>query len=200
MSVATTTGRPRSAEVDERIITATLEVLAEVGPDAFNVEAVALRAGVGKAAIYRRYDGRDHLVAAALSSISSECAAAPLDLPVRDALIVLLERIRSVDADSLHGRLMRRMAGVGLRHPELHRTFHERFVAVRRARVRDVLARGQQTGEIRADLDLELATSALVGGVVMGVLNRRADFDPAPPGTVEALVDMALLGLAPQAR
>ena len=132
-------GRPRSVDVDQRILAAALEVLADVGPDAFSVEAVAARAEVSKTAIYRRYEGRDHLVAEALSSISSVCAAPDADLSVRESLVVVLERIRSVEAESLHGRLMRRMSGVGLRHPELHRTFHERFVATRRECVKDVL-------------------------------------------------------------
>lgn len=192
-------GRPRSAAVDKRITLAALEVLADVGPDALSVESVAARAEVSKATIYRRYTGKSQLVSEALASLVHNCASPDQTLSTRDALVQILERIRSVDANSLQGRVMRRIVGVGLTHPDLHRSFHDRFVSVRRARIIEVLERGRASGELRNDIDVELATTALVGGLVMSVLGRRDDFDPAPPGTVERLVDLVLNGMVPAA-
>ena len=188
-------GRPRSADVDERIRAAALEELARSGPDAFSVESVAARAGVSKAAIYRRYTGRTQLVSDALASLTHDYALPAADLGVRDALIEVLERLRSVDPESVHGRVMRRIVGVGMTHPDFHRSFHDRYVAVRRRCVIEVLERGQATGELSSGIDTELATTALVGGLVLTVLGRRPDYDPAPPGTVERLVDLVLGGL-----
>jgi AcrR family transcriptional regulator len=55
-------GRPRDEAIDERIRTAALELLAEQGYAATTMTAVARRAGVGTAALYRRWPSRTELV------------------------------------------------------------------------------------------------------------------------------------------
>jgi AcrR family transcriptional regulator len=59
-------GRPRQSDIDQRLLVATRELLAEVGYARLTVDAVAGRAGAGKAAIYRRYASRTELIYAAL--------------------------------------------------------------------------------------------------------------------------------------
>src|SRR5581483_9010182 len=51
-------GRPRSAEADRAILTATVDLLAERGLAAMSIEEVAARAGVGKTTIYRRWPSK----------------------------------------------------------------------------------------------------------------------------------------------
>ena len=60
-----------------------------------SIEAVATRAGVGKATIYRRYDGKDALVAAALAIIQRGVERGELraDLDTRRALEMLVGAI-----------------------------------------------------------------------------------------------------------
>src|SRR2546430_3241104 len=53
-------GRPRSEQAEQAIIEATLELFAEQGFEGVCVEAVAARAGVGKATIYRRWRSEEH--------------------------------------------------------------------------------------------------------------------------------------------
>jgi AcrR family transcriptional regulator len=48
-------GRPRSTEVEHRLLRASLEVLAEGGFSGLTVESVCVRAGVPKATFYRRW-------------------------------------------------------------------------------------------------------------------------------------------------
>lgn len=55
-------GRPRIAELDERILSATRELLAEHGYPGLSMEAVARKAGVGKQTLYRRWPRRPLLV------------------------------------------------------------------------------------------------------------------------------------------
>src|SRR5439155_3363439 len=70
-------GRPRSAEADEAILEAAVELFAEVGLEGLTVEGVAARAGVGKATIYRRYPGKADLVVAAARRFTE----GPIDPP-----------------------------------------------------------------------------------------------------------------------
>ncbi|HEY1737864.1 MAG TPA: helix-turn-helix domain-containing protein, partial [Acidimicrobiia bacterium] len=57
-------GRPRSAECDRAILEAALAEYAVRGLEAMSVDAVAARAGVSKATIYRRYPSKVELVMA----------------------------------------------------------------------------------------------------------------------------------------
>lgn len=59
-------GRPRDPEVDERILEATLQQLREQGYARMSLDRVAVAAGVGKPAIYRRWKGKADLATAAL--------------------------------------------------------------------------------------------------------------------------------------
>src|ERR1017187_4015746 len=52
-------GRPRSEQAEQAIIEATLDLFAEQGFEGACVEAIAARAGVGKATIYRRWPNKD---------------------------------------------------------------------------------------------------------------------------------------------
>lgn len=61
-----TRGRPRSAAAEESILRAAIELLAEGGPEAATINAVAARSGVARATIYLRWPGRDALILAAL--------------------------------------------------------------------------------------------------------------------------------------
>src|SRR5690242_3897693 len=86
-------GRPRSARVDEAIIEAVLELLAEGVPvEALSIEAVAARAGVGKATIYRRWANKDALLVDAVAALKGplpELAGESL----RDDLVTLLRPV-----------------------------------------------------------------------------------------------------------
>ncbi len=55
-------GRPRDRQIDQSIVRATKELLSERGYSGLTVDAVAARAGVGKAAIYRRYATKQELI------------------------------------------------------------------------------------------------------------------------------------------
>ncbi|GAB3995376.1 hypothetical protein GCM10029992_12460 [Glycomyces albus] len=58
-------GRPRDGRIDGAIAQATRELLAERGYAGLTVDAVAARAGVGKAAIYRRHATKQEMIFAA---------------------------------------------------------------------------------------------------------------------------------------
>ena len=55
-------GRPRDASIDERVLSATRELLLEVGWDELSVRMVAVRAGVGRSSLNRRWNSKAELV------------------------------------------------------------------------------------------------------------------------------------------
>jgi len=57
----------RTARVRERILAATVELIARDGTDGFRYEEVAERAGVHKTSVYRNWPDRDELIIEALT-------------------------------------------------------------------------------------------------------------------------------------
>src|SRR6188472_623702 len=91
-------GRPRDPRADRAILEATLELIAVVGVSDFRVEDVAARAGVGKAAIYRRYASKDDLVTAAVAALVSEIEV-PDTGSTREDLLALMRDAVAVYRD-----------------------------------------------------------------------------------------------------
>src|SRR5687767_12740601 len=156
-------GRPRDVRADRAILEATLELIAELGVDRFRTEDVAERAGVGKGAIYRRYRSKGELVTAAVAGLVSEEIAVPDNGSTRTDLLTMMREAVELYSGSLPGRLMPNLVGAMAQNPELARAVREGFLAGRRAALADVLRRGVERGDLRPDLDVELALDVLGG-------------------------------------
>jgi AcrR family transcriptional regulator len=85
-------GRPRRAETDRLIRDAALGLLRTQGPGAVNIDAVAVRSGVARTTIYRRFRSRDELMTNLLDELVDAEMPAPT-LAVPDKLRWVLQRI-----------------------------------------------------------------------------------------------------------
>ena len=135
------------------------------------VEGVAARSGVAKTTIYRRWRSKEDLALAALLELIKEEST-----PVRHvggtqaALSAYLGRLIDNLNSKLYGRIVRGLIsdlGVDL---ELARGFRERVLARRVAAMRALLQRGIARGELRRDLDLEIAVDLLLGPIYYRLL------------------------------
>ena len=189
-------GRPRSAEVERAIIDATLDRLVADGIGGLSIEGVAADAGVGKATIYRRWPNKQALVIGALTSVQVDPPALAGD-SVRDDLIALVDTIRARSEGARAVALMRCMLAEADRHPDVASQFRREVVEPRRERIREVLRRGVATGELRADLDVELAMT-LVTAPMLAVTTFRPESGRAHVSKDFAarLVDTVLAGIA----
>jgi AcrR family transcriptional regulator len=188
-------GRPRSAAADASIVRATLELLLEEGYRGLTMEQVRARAGVGKATLYRRFGSKQDLVAAAIQHLNQ-----PLALPdtgsVRDDILAVARSVLAgaerVEFAIFAPRLLAESAG----DREMHAIFYEHLVAPRRAIMGEVLRRGVGRGELRADLDIELAIDVLTGPWVYRLLISGGDASTLYRTDPAALLDLLLQGLA----
>jgi AcrR family transcriptional regulator len=189
-------GRPRSAQVDEAIIEAVLDLLAEgTTVEALTIEAVAARAGVGKATIYRRWSGKEELLVDAVRTMKGP----PPELAgesVRDDLVRLLSPIGTKKPERRFARIMSCLVPDMQQSPERYRLYQS-LVEPRREAMRGVLRRGVATGELRADLDIELAVTLLTAPMMM---QRTMRWNPALDDTnlPERVIDTILTGVAPR--
>jgi AcrR family transcriptional regulator len=185
-------GRPRSEQAEQAIIEATLDLFAEKGFEGVCVEAVAARAGVGKATIYRRWPNKEELLLAAFSSLKSPFPE-PKGVSVRDDLLAMVQVMCADKADPRKARRYALLLGEGNKYPRLMARYKETVVGPRRAAMRAVIRHGIETGELRPDTDVEIAMLTLTG-VIMAQEN-------APDGKLDddfatRLVDGLLLGLS----
>ena len=157
-------GRPRDARADGAIIEATLQTLATTGFTGLSMEAVAARAKVGKATLYRRWSTKDTLVADALATLVE--TAEPVDTgSLRDDLVAWLNTVRRHTFQTLSGRIMPRLLAEKDAHPELFETYRQQVIEPFRQQAAKVLARGIASGELPAGLDVDLVADMLVGPV-----------------------------------
>jgi AcrR family transcriptional regulator len=191
------TGRPRDARADRAILEATLELIAELGVHEFRTEDVAARAGVGKGAIYRRYRSKDELVTAAIAELVSEEIAVPDTGSTRADLTVLMREAVDLYRGALAGRLMPKLIGAIAQKPELARSIRDGFLAGRRAALGEVLRRGVERGDLRPDLDLELALDVLGGPLFYRLLVTGGPIDEQ---LAEGTADLIVRGFAPDER
>lgn len=187
-------GRPRDTRADRAMLDATLELIAEVGVHEFRTEDVAARAGVGKGAIYRRYRSKDELVTAAVAALVSEEIAIPDTGSTRGDLLELMREAVDLYCGSLAGRLMPNLVGAMAQKPELALAVRERFLAGRRAALAEVLERGVERGDLRADLDIELALDVLGGPLFYRLLVTGGPLDEQ---LAEGVADLIVRGFAP---
>jgi len=185
-------GRPREQRADRAIITATLELFADEGYYSLSMEAVAVKAGVSKATIYRRWAGKRELVIDALATLNDDFPRESDPLPpggTRDRLLLGLTHMSSRDADSLAGRIMPRMMVYSVSQPDLYAEYLDRVIIPRRRWLHSVLRDGVERGELRPDLDVELAAMALIGPVILQVhsMGRRQAYPDLPDHLLDLL-------------
>jgi AcrR family transcriptional regulator len=185
-------GRPRSSRAHDAILDAVIELLAEGIPvDALSIEAVAARAGVGKATIYRRWPHKDALLVDAVSSVKEPLPELP-GRSVRDDLVLLVATIGKARGNRA-AQIMPCLL------PELQRsgTLRDAYLArveARREITRGVIRRGIATGVLRPDTDVELVAVLLAGPMMMTLLGSAPRLDPE--GLAERIVDTVLRGIA----
>jgi len=153
-------GRPRDCRIDDAVVDAAVETLAAVGFAGFSVEDVAVRAGVAKTSIYRRFAGRDALLATALQRLNDELPPVPEHGPVRDRLRSVLDAVRSSCSTS-RGPILDHANASG--DPQVMTLVHDLVLEPRRRLMVQIIEEGIASGELRPDLDPHAAVACLVG-------------------------------------
>ncbi|MGH3723051.1 MAG: TetR/AcrR family transcriptional regulator [Mycobacterium sp.] len=201
-----TTGR-LDRSLDVSILDAAFVVLAEQGYEAMNMDVIAARAGVGKAAIYRRWSSKAALTADAIlhgRPSLGEHDDAPDTGSLRSDLHALYAARDLGDNDILTGNLLAGIIAEAVNDPTLATALDDLLVSQTQKRMEQVFARAVERGEIAPDRDLSLVydiplglslTAALKRTVIDDAYMRRMVDDvilplvQAPIGSVEFVAD-----------
>lgn len=147
-------GRPRDPAVDEAVLAAVVELLAEVGFARLTMDQVAARAGVGKASVYLRWPNKVALVAEAIQHRSGVVPDLPDTGSLRtDMLAFLRSLLRTYGAAS---RAMVAVTGEVESHPELRTAWRSSVAGALTDCVHAIVERAVERGELPATSDVEL--------------------------------------------
>ncbi|MGI5140505.1 MULTISPECIES: TetR/AcrR family transcriptional regulator [unclassified Streptomyces] len=188
-------GRPRSEAVERAILEGVMKLIEEGVPLAdLSIERIARTAGVGKATIYRRWSNKEDLFVDVLRAGEPEDPELP-GTSMRDDLVVLLESLRQRGLANRSSAILRNVHAQMKSSPKIWAAYHATVVAPRRRLGLEVLRRGQENGELRKDVDVDLMNDLLVGPMlVRSLLRPDARLEK---GLAEEIVDTVLEGLRP---
>jgi AcrR family transcriptional regulator len=162
-------GRPRDAAIDELVLRATLDLLAERGMEATTIQAVSDRTGIARATIYLRWPGRSALILAALRWAIGR---PPFELSgdVATDFERVVERVLSVFSQPMFIAAMPALMGafLGAEGSAPDMTFDMLFP--NRRRLIDAYQRQAAAQGYRTDVDATVVVDALLGGLFMHLI------------------------------
>lgn len=191
--MSTALGRPRDPGVDDRVAEAAVALFGEVGWSGFSVEAVARRAGVGKASIYLRWPTKEVLLAAALESRMVPIGEIDTGSTRGDLVEMTRQMLRLYLGSS--GPATMRLTFDGDKVPQI-RERHEALTRSRILAARAIVRRGIARGELPGSTSVTLVLDALCGGAMMHTVSAppelRAQVAAGADDYAEELVDFVL--------
>jgi AcrR family transcriptional regulator len=188
-------GRPRSEKAHQAILAAAGDLLLARGLSAVSMDAVAERAGVSKATIYRWWPTKESL---ALDALFTEWAAVQPRLrdtgTLRGDLLALLRPWARLATSKPYGRVIGALVTEAQTDPAFAAEYLRRVVEPRRDQARAIFRRAIERGEIPADTKIEVAVDMVYGPLYHRLLHGHA---PLNDRFVRDVVDMALAGIQP---
>ncbi|MFJ9039642.1 TetR/AcrR family transcriptional regulator [Streptomyces sp. NPDC102406] len=192
-------GRPRSAAADEAILEATRAALVDLGWSKLTLGDVAMRAGVAKTTLYRRWAGKNELVVDAVAVLFDE-----LELPDRGSLAadiegVVLQFAAILDRPETKTALMAVVAE-STRDAPLRERIRTSIVDRQKRLVLEGRARAELRGElpVAPDPRVAAATADLIFDVAAGAVVHRTlvSAEPVDGEWVRRFTALLLGGLA----
>jgi len=186
-------GRPRSEPARQAILAAAADLLLTRGLAAVSMDAVAARAGVSKATIYRWWPTKETLALDALyEQLTEPSPEAPDTGTLRGDLLALLTGWIGRVGDRPFGRVIGALVTEAGTDPVFGKLYRERYVEPRRAQARLIFTRAIGRGEISVGTDVEAAIDLLYGALYHRLLHGHA---PLTQEFVETVVGIVVAGI-----
>jgi len=162
------------------------------GFDNTTVDDVAARAGVGKATVYRRWPSKEDLALAAMTELFANEFPEPDTGSVRKDIEESIRNILAFVETPQGAAFLRMTIAESIRDARIAGLYRE-SVERSEERGRRILHRGIERGELRPDLDVDVALEWLSGMLAARVISGR----PLPGvDRTEAYTDWVLHGIA----
>lgn len=170
-------GRPRSAAATKAILTATRKLLERGSVRDLSIEAIARKAGVGKATVYRGWPGGksalvlDVLLAA--PELQTPVPTAKTHAQAVEGQLGKLLALMSAQSGLILGQLLAEGAGDAVAREAVE----ARFMGPLRGAMRASVEAGQKAGEFSGDLSPDLAADAICGAPFFRLVSTGRPLD-----------------------
>jgi AcrR family transcriptional regulator len=187
-------GRPRdNARVETAVVEATLAEIEEKGLGNCTVEAIAARAGIGKATFYRRWPNKEAVLYFLASQLSD--VIEPIDTGnLRKDLLSVFEPLPERVYGGPVATVMPTFIAEAARDPQM-RKFVAELTEERRKGAIHALQRARRRGELRRGVDLDTVVDMMTGAFACRALLLG---EPITGAFARKVVDLAINGIVKQ--
>ncbi|WP_051823408.1 TetR/AcrR family transcriptional regulator [Streptomyces sp. NRRL S-1448] len=158
-------GRPRDTARDRALLEATVQVLQESGYGGLTTAAVAKRAGVSTATLYRRWRSKEDLVVGTAVRWASDLGPQPDTGSLEGDLTALL-RDKAETLEGPGGRLLHVLIGESAHNEALARVLDTAIIEPVRDRAATVVRRAVDRGDIPPLENAHVLADLVVGSMV----------------------------------
>ena len=172
--------------MDEAILRAAMELFIANGFADTSIEAVAKRAGVTRVTVYRRFAGKEDLLAKALERARGDLDSVEVRRladqggPPQPAIDRLVDIWVEMTSRPEFRALLARLIGSTQDQPELMRIYWDHHLAPRRESIKPAMAAMRAAGVLPADGDDDVLLDVMAGTVLYRLLVH-----PVPPTDAE---------------
>ncbi|WP_446040756.1 TetR/AcrR family transcriptional regulator [Streptomyces sp. SID1121] len=189
-------GRPRSEAAERAILDAVVSLLEEGVPlGTLSIERIARTAGVGKATIYRRWQGKEALFVDVVRDMEPPEPTLPGTSALAD-LRALLESLRTRGLAQRSSALLHNVFAEMKSRPALWAEYRRLVIEPRHEATLAVLHRAVAEGELRDDVPVDLMYDLLAGAMLVRTLHRPDA--PLPEDLAEQIIEAAMGGIGPR--
>jgi len=182
-------GRRRDESREQAILDAAVELIVTAGYDAMSIEAVASRAGVSKATIYRRWAGKAELVADAVRRMGDGTHADPEDTGTLRGDLLAMSRTVFANLVGADGGLVCGLAVAVRADPELGRLVADHKRAYRQRVTELIVSRAEGRGELPTGTEPPELIEIAAGVSLLRIMSGEPLDDPF----ADYLVDRVLI-------
>ncbi|WP_419224459.1 TetR/AcrR family transcriptional regulator [Gordonia sp. CPCC 206044] len=162
-------GRPRDPGLDSRILTATRDLVDELGYHHVSMESIAERAGVGKATVYRRWPTKAAVITDAYRAELTAPEAPDTGSVTEDAFVHLRALVETL---TLLGDPSVVAAALAERGEEGERELRD-ILRARAAPGIALLRRGMERGELSTTVPVETVVDSWTGYLLYRIVFER---------------------------
>jgi AcrR family transcriptional regulator len=178
--------RTRSASAHEKVLQATLELVAQRGIAATSMDAVAQQSGVSKATIYKHWEDKQALLLEMLAWVSGLKDRPAFDSGDTQSDIAAVLAYRPKEHADWRERINPQFVAYGVTNPSFGFAWRNMVMEPPRRELRHLLLRGIQKGELVATLDIEAALALLLGPILYWHIFRKQQ---PQPGSLSPLAE-----------
>ena len=161
-----------------------LNLIADRDIDGVSMDTISEVSGISKATIYRHWANKEALCLEAVSRLQSEIPVFDSG-DVRTDIVKLLRHLIEAPKSEVLKRIMPKILSHASTNPAFIREWSNRIEEPRRTRLCQLIERAISSGELPAEVDVNLAQHILLGSILYHHMLNTA----IPPDMPERIVD-----------